>query len=29
MINDQNLRFMSIKMNKDLQTLIQWLIDNK
>ena len=25
----QNLRFMSVKINKDLEALSQWLIDNK
>ena len=25
----QNLRFQSIKINKDLETLSQWLIDTK
>ena len=28
-VNGQNLRFMSIKINKDLEALSQWLIDNK
>ena len=28
-VTGQNLRFMSIKLNRDLQTLSQWFIDNK
>ena len=28
-VTDQNLRFMSIKINKDLEALSQWLIDKK
>ena len=28
-VTGQNLRFMSIKTNKDLEAISQWLIDNK
>ena len=28
-VTGQNLQSVSIKVNKDLQTLSQWLIDNK
>ena len=28
-VTGQNLRFMSIEINKDLEALCQWFIDNK
>ena len=28
-VTGKNIRFMSIKINKDLEALSQWLIDNK